>query len=133
MGTTSVKFLDFEQLSKAGDYIEIVFSFSLVDAYLVGRPEEDTSTTRARVSVRMTRSLQSIWRLESPRLEKVMFEYAKRALQARVSRGSPKEYDQIDLNTTTAPSICPFDPDRITITPGAGFQVEAQRPLGFRK
>jgi hypothetical protein len=132
MVSKTVTFLRYEQLPKAGDYLEVVFDFSVVDSSLVSPPEEIIHTSQARIAVKMSRTLQSTWRLESPQLEKVLFEHANRHLLQRVSDGAFKESDRVDLNTSTAPAACPYDPDRIVMTPGTTFEVEVERHLGFR-
>ena len=133
MVSKTLTFLRYEQLPKAGDYLEVVFDFSVVDTSLVSRPGEIIHTSQARIAVKMSRTLQATWHLESPQLEKVLFEHASRHLLQRVSDGVFfKESDHVDLNTSTAPAACPYDPDRIVMTPGITYKVEVEGLLGFR-
>ena len=132
MTTQSISFLEHERLAKVGDYEEFLFRFSMVDTTHIGSPEESTLTTQVPVFVKISRTLQNTWSLQSSDLVKVLFEYAKRHLMKEVSRGSPVAEVRVDLNTSTASSECPYDPARIAMDSGVNFEVEIKRNLGFR-
>lgn len=131
MPTQSISFIEHERLAKAGDYEEFLFRFSMVDASHIGSPEESALTTHATVFVKISRTLQNTWRLQMSDLVKVLFEYAKRHLMEELSRGAPVADGRVDLNTSTAPTDCPFDSAKIAMDPNLNFEVEIKRYLGF--
>ena len=132
MPAQRISFEGHEPLSKAGDYGEFLFRFSSVDITHIGTPEEAALTAHVTVSVRISRTLQNTWSLQSSDLTKVLFEYAKRYLmQVGGKRGALAD-GMVDLNTTTAPKSCPYDPARIAMHPGCYFDVETKNALGFR-
>ena len=127
-----VTFVEHEPLPKAGDYDEILFRFTVLDPTRAGSPEETTLTSHVTVSVTISRTLQATWSLQSSDLLKVLFEYAKRHLIQTASKGVPLADMRVDLNTSTAPTSCPYDPSRIAMEWGGFFDVEIKRDLGFR-
>jgi hypothetical protein len=104
-----------------------------VESHLLGSPEEDSSTVSRRVIVKLTRSLQSSWRLSDEDAEKVSFEFAKRALPTNVAQGTHLADLSLDLHSSTQPKDCPYNPNKIALTPGASFEIEVRKPLGFRR
>ena len=132
MTTQSISFLEHERLAKVGDYEEFLFRFSMVDTTHIGSPEESALTTHVPVFVKISRTLQNTWSLQSTDLAKVLFEYAKRHLMEEVSRGAPLDDVRVDLNTSTVPTESPYDPARIAMDPSISFEVDIRRNLGFR-
>jgi len=132
MTSKTLTFIGFEYVPKAGDYTDIRFDFSIVDTAFVGGPEERKNTSQVKVLARISRTLEAIWKLAPPQLEKVLYEFAKRHLQDKVSDGTDSADERIDLNTSTAQQDCPYEPERISITPGSRFEVEVRRQFGFR-
>ena len=119
-------------MAKVGDYEEFLFRFSMVDTTHIGSPEESALSTHVPVFVKISRTLQNTWSIESSDLVKVLFEYAKRHLIEEVSIGAPLDEVRVDLNTSTVPIGCPYDPARIALDPGVTFEVDIRRNLGFR-
>ena len=132
MSAVTVTYLGLEHLSKRGDYDEYIFSFSLVDTALIGAPEESSETSVTDVAARISRSLQSIWRITLPQVEKVLFEHSRRALLERLSSEGKTAELAVDLNSSTAPRENPYDLDRIAMATGTTYEVDVHRPLGFR-
>ena len=132
MASKTLTFVSFERLPTVGDYTDIRFNFSIVDTSLVGSPEEGTHTSQVKVLVRISRTLEAIWKLAPPQLDKVLYEFAKRHLQDKVSDGTDIPDEQVDLNTSTAPQECPCELERISMIPGSRFEVEVRRQMGFR-
>jgi hypothetical protein len=126
MPILNITLLDYECLPKAGDYREFIFTFSVVDPSFMGSPDEQSQSSVLCLTVKISRSLQAIWNLD-----KVLFEYAKRKLVEKLSRGIILADATIDLNTSTVSSTCPFDPDTISLIPGSSNEVEVKRKLGF--
>lgn len=127
----TLTYLGHECLPKMGDATEIRFSFSVIDTSLIGIPEQHMNVIRRTVVVKMSGTLQATWRLQSQQLEKVAFEFAKRHLIKKVAEGTASIDEIIDLNTSTAPATCPYDPERIAMTVGDRYEVSVQKPLGF--
>ena len=132
MPAITVTFLGLEALSKRGDFDEFLFKFAYVDTSLVGSPEETGNTAQASVTARMSRSLQSTWKLGRPSLQKVLFEYARRGLVDRISAEGGAGSFAIDLNSSSAPQKNPYDPERISMVEGTRYQVDVSRPIRFR-
>jgi hypothetical protein len=132
MASKTLTFIGFENIPKAGDYTDIRFDFSIVDTSFVGTPEEGNNTSEVEVLVRISRTLEAIWTLAPSQLDKVSYEFAKRHLQDKVSDGTDTPDERIDLNTSTAERECPYNPERISMTPGSRYEVEVRRHFGFR-
>jgi hypothetical protein len=129
----TVTILTDELLDRAGDFTERLYAISVVDTPLVGTPEEHASTKRVLMTVKVSRSLQSTWRLSDEELRAVMYESGKRFLVKSIGSGDSSPSINLDLNTSTAPAKCPYGPSRITIDLGKPFEVESTRPLGFQR
>ena len=115
MAKVKVTYVGETPLPKSGDYVEVVFEFSLVPSQFVGAPEEKSETWSARVRGKMSRSLQATWRLADSSVHRVLFEYSRRALLEKVTSGERITEVAVDLNTSTAPDQNPYDPEVIKI------------------
>jgi hypothetical protein len=133
MTVISATFLKSTRLDRLGDYAEFAYDFSTVEAHLVGAPEEKAATRPSRVTVKLTRSLQSMWRLSDQDAERVSYEFARRDLQEHIAEGSDTGDIALELHSSTQPRDCPYDPNRIIMYLGDSFEVEVHRPLGFRR
>ena len=89
--------------------------YSYVPTSLVGQPEEKSNTSYASIVVGISRTLEAIWNLSKDNLRKILFEYAKRHINARAVEKTLGGKSEIQLTTYSAPNQCPFDPDLINI------------------
>ena len=133
MASTVVRFTRGEWLPKRGDLREYSLEYSVVDARLVGKPEEGTQTHGGTVVVGISGSLEAVWSLGTTSLEKVLFEYAKRLIEGKVVDNTLTEHEEILLTTYNAPKKCPYDPQRIATGFGTPFEfTQAQQSLANR-
>jgi hypothetical protein len=123
MPTKTITFLYLEPLLQRGDAIEIRFHFSLIDTSLVDTPEEPKEISYHTIVVKMSRSRQAMWNLQPAQLKKIMYEYGKRHLDRLVADGKVAVSEMLNLSTSTTPRECPYDPSRITMTPGRSYEV----------
>jgi hypothetical protein len=118
MPLKEITFLSFKPHPQQGNVIECHFTFSVIDTSLVGMPEELAATDVYAIVVKMSRSLQAVWKLQSAEMEKVMYEYAKRHLDEHLALGVAAFSRLLDYTTATAPLRCPYNPGSISMEPG---------------
>ena len=123
MPSKTITFLTHRRLPQDGGAIEARFSFSILDTALIGTPDEQTETTYHTIFVRMPHTLQVVWNLQLPQLDKVMYEYARYYLSKMLGEGQQQFSEMLDLYTSTTPLKCPYDPDSISMTPGESHVV----------
>lgn len=111
----TIHFLKDEWLPVTRDGIDYRVSYSYVPTSLVGQPEEKSNTSYASIVVGISRTLEAIWNLSKDNLRKILFEYAKRHINARAVEKTLGGKSEIQLTTYSAPNQCPFDPDLINI------------------
>jgi len=121
--STTVTFLSGEMLPLTRDGLDFSIEFSVVDSQLRGAPEEAHATTVRHIVVGISRTLESVWGLEPADRDRVLLEFAKRHIQAKIEDGTLTEREELQLTTANTPTPCPFDPRRIT--------VEFGRPMNF--
>lgn len=121
------------------DGTEIAFDYSAVDSAFVGQPEETSKTRHGVIVVAISRWLSTGWGLDKDSLAKVLFEYAKRHIREKVFDRTLGTHEEIELTTSNCPRKCPFDPVRIDMSFGKGYEfpvaqgnpVERADPLGL--
>jgi hypothetical protein len=118
MSSKTITFLSYKHLSPRGGAIEVRYSFSVLDTALAGTPYGQTEAIPYTIYVKLASSVQAMWGLKQPQMEKVMYEYARRYLCKMVSNGREDFSEILDLYTSTMPLKCPFDPGNISMTLG---------------
>lgn len=134
--TFHVTFSQPEDVTNPGlDGREYSFPFSIVDASLIGLPEEKSSTKSHRILLGICGSRLATWHLTESELPKVLFEFAKRYLVELVrSRRLPTErtIKAPTITTVSHPGTCPFDVNAIPAASGFSIDIEEQKPpMGF--
>jgi len=132
MPSKTVIFQSSEWLPNLGGGNRILFKYSIVDTAFVNQVDEASHININDVTVKITYSQEVMWNLEKAKLEKVLFEYAKRHLAFKVEQNSLTQHEHIDLQTFTTPKICPYDPNKITISFGKPFKFPVKRSFGFQ-
>ena len=133
MGTKQLTFRRPEEVTNPGDDSRsFLFPFSMVDADLVGAPEEAQATTEHRLIVTVANNRLPAWRLTEPNLVRVLFEIGRRAIAEKVRAGILTQEERVMVHTASHPKICPFDPSRIPDPDGAVFEIAEDRRIGFR-
>ena len=131
MSSRNVKFQSLEWLPIIGDAKSILFRYSIVDTAFVGSVDESSHIQNNDVTIKISRNIEKNWKLEQTDLEKVLFEYGKRHVAYKVKTDTLIPHEQIDLQTYTTPIICPYDPNKITISFGKSSKFPIERPFGF--
>jgi len=121
-----------EVTNRGDDSRSFLFPFSIVDANLVGAPEEAQATTEHRLVVTVTGNRLPAWRLTDNNLILVLFEIGCRDLVDRVKRGIAERDYRVCVSTQTHSEVCPFDPARIPKPEGHSMQVDEDRRIGFK-
>ncbi len=107
---------------------EYAFFFDVVDASLVGEPEEGASAAKHRIKVGITYPLLVNWRLvhaSEDDLIKVLFFYARRYVVQKIKDGTLTEYEELPLSTEEHPGgYCPLDISRIPDPVGFTLDIE---------
>lgn len=114
----------FRDVSSPGqDGVSYELIYEAVDSELIGSPEESASTRHGIIGISGSRSLQSVWGLNSGEYKKILFETAKRKLEGNIKR---EEYDveEMRLFTNNSPDEVPYDPERISIVLSESKEVE---------
>ena len=98
------------------DTFVYLFSVSIVDSSLVGKPREKSETNYHTVKMGMTYELRVNWGLDNEiadtNLRKVLFEYCREHVRKRTEQGLPPE-ERIVLTTENSSDQCPYDISRI--------------------
>jgi hypothetical protein len=102
----------------------MIFPYSVVRSDLIGAPEETSSTKRFKLKLGISRSLASCWNLQPDKLIKVLFEYGKRYVIQRLKDNTLTSEQELFLTSSSYPTVCPFDPDRIPAPSGATIEVD---------
>jgi len=116
------------RLPETRDAIEYKFPFSIVDASLVGKPEEKSETKHYIIKTSITGTLAACWgwgySKPNTDLLKVLFEYSKRNITKKLKDGTLKEKEELWLSTESYPNKCPFDSSRIPDPSQWSFNVQ---------
>ncbi len=130
-----VKFISDEWLPETRDGLDYQVRYTFVDSVFVDKPEEVLRTKQGHIIVGISGTLNSMWGLTRDDLRKVLFEYAKRHIGKMVSEGALVKQTEVQLTSVSAPSRCPFDPQRINIAFGVllQFSLPAVNPLADAK
>jgi hypothetical protein len=121
-----------EVTNPGDDSRSFLFAFLMLDAGLVGAPEQAQQTTEHRLIVTVANNRLPAWHLTEPELVKVLFEIGRRAVVEKVKAGSLAREERVMVHTASHPKICPFDPSRIPEPDGAVFEVEEEKRIGFK-
>ncbi|MCX6354163.1 MAG: hypothetical protein NTZ78_04570 [Candidatus Aureabacteria bacterium] len=124
MPAKKITFAQPKDLHTERDGIEILFPFSLVDASLVGTPEEESETINHKIIVGASGTLTSCWGLNGGDLLKVLFEYGKRHVVEKIRDGTLGKKEEIVLTTGNTPYPCRFDASKIDKPERASYTVE---------
>lgn len=95
------------------DAIEYLFPYKIIEEKFEGKPEEESKTKHYRITVSITRTLDSMWNLSNSDREKILYEYGKRHVEEKFKDGSLTENEELWLSTGTHPNKNPLDPSRI--------------------
>jgi len=132
MSSKTVIFQSGEWLLEVGDAKSILFKYSIVDTAFVDSVDETSHININDVTITISRSLESIWKLEQTKLEKVLCEYVKRHIASKVEEDALTQHERIELQTSTTPKTCPSDPNRITISFGEPLDFPVKRLFDFQ-
>jgi hypothetical protein len=113
------------------DGIDYELYYNFVATRLAGEPDEAQRTGRGSVSVGISRTLSSMWDLRGEALRRVLYEYAKRHVEAKAEEDALGGSSEIQLTSGTAPESCPFDPARVRLVfnQPLEFQVPRTNPM----
>ena len=121
-----------EITNRGDDSRSLLFPFSVVDADLVGGPEQAQATTEHRLIVTVAGNRLPAWSLADNDLIRVSFEIGRRDVAGRVKQGTLKRECRVLVSTATHSATCPFDPARIQEPEGYAMLVEEDRRIGFK-
>ncbi len=121
-----------EVTNPGDDSRSFLFPFAIIDADLVGAPEEEQSTSEHRLIVTITGSRLPAWHLPDADLIRMLFEIGRRDVAEKVKEGKLEREWRVAVTTATHPAVCPFDPGRIPDPEGCNMDVEQERKIGFR-
>lgn len=107
---------------------EYGFPFDVVDASLVGEPEERASATKHKIKVRITYELLYNWRMNDAsedKVVKVLFHFATRRVEEKIKEGTLTDYEELLLSTKEhREGQCPLDISRIPDPVGFTTDIE---------
>lgn len=115
-----LKLLEAVEIETPRDGSRYHYRFSLVDASLIGMPEENHYTSSHIINVFISGTMESVWlaRQENINFIKVCYEYAKRELIQKIKDGSIENLQNLEIMSTNYPNKCPFESDRIIMDVG---------------
>ncbi len=121
----TLRYIESKRVRSGRDATEYVFYFSLISTDLIGSPEEKSSTQQLRMKVSISGTLESIWLNQDKNLdvEKVLFEYGRRHLLAKIKENTMIEEDEFWLFTNTEPLECPFESDKIIYQSNTIYEI----------
>ena len=120
----TIRFEEPSQIGPFRDAIDMIFPYSVVRSDIIGAPEETSSTKRFELKLGISRSLASCWNLQPDKLIKVLFEYGKRYVIQLLKDDTLTSEQELFLTSSSYPTVCPFDPDRIPAPSGATIEVD---------
>jgi nucleoside phosphorylase len=113
------------------DNTEYGFYFDVVDASLVGEPEERASAAKHKIKVGITYELLINWRLvdtSEDDLVKVLFHYARKYVGQKIKDGTLTDYEELLLSTKEhREGQCPLDTSRIPDPVGFTADIEVDQ------
>ena len=121
-----------EVTNRGDDSRSFLFPFSVVDADLVGAPEEAQATTQHRLIVTVAANRLPAWSLANNDLIRVLFEIGRRDVANSVKQGTLKRECRVLVSAETHCATRPFNPARIQEPEGYAMQVEERRSIGFK-
>lgn len=123
-----ITFGDYRQLPSDRDGLDFLFHFTMVDTKYIDAPEEFRMVEPYNLVVGISGTLQAIWRLERNQLIKTLFEYGKRHIIEKVKDGTITSRVELQLATSNAPEMPPFDTNRIPEPKGFELIVKIDTP-----
>lgn len=120
---------DITNTAQAEDGTSILFPFTMVNADLVGLPEETVKTASKRMTVRISRTLRETWSHDSGDLVLILFEIGRRKIIERLRQQGQISDDEMVI--AQQENVCPFDPKRIRQPDGFEETVEISSKIGF--
>jgi len=118
-----------ELIPSGKDAIEYFFDYSLVNKKFINKPEEESETRNYKIKVSISGTLNSMWKLSTEDLLKVLYEYTKRHLENRIINASLTDSEEYFLSTDSHPKVNPFDPSRIIYLNPRDINVEDKMNL----
>jgi hypothetical protein len=123
-----IKFGQYKQLPVTRDGFDFLFHFTTVDLKYVGVPEEFRMIEAHHLVVGISDTLLAIWGLEGLPLVKTLFELGKRHLIEKVKDGTLTSKVELQLASSNAPNLAPFDINRIPNPNGVEVIVSMEKP-----
>jgi len=120
----TIRFEEPNRIARFRPAIDIIFPYNVVNSNLIGAPEEKSSTQKFNLKVGISDSLVACWNLRSDDLIKVLFEYGKRYVVQQLKDKTLTSEQELWLTTNNYPTVCPFDPSRISAPSGATIEVD---------
>ncbi|MCZ6702294.1 MAG: hypothetical protein O6940_04550 [Ignavibacteria bacterium] len=119
--TKKITLVEAKELPETRDGSDYLYRFSLIDASLIGKPEEYFYTTYHEIKVGISGTMEAAWiaRQENINFLKVCYEFGKRELVQKVKDGSIQKYQELEITSVTQPDGCPYQSDRIEFSIGA--------------
>jgi hypothetical protein len=107
------------------------FPFTMVDSDLIGKPEQQRSTSEHRLIVEISRWNER-WAMSESDYVKVLFEIGRRDVEKKLcDKGSLGKEEKVTITTKTHPGDCPFDPVLIKEPEGYTCTVDIKSSIGF--
>ena len=122
MTVRRIKFVKSGWAPITGDSDSLDFAYEIQD--IQPHPLSPAPPFKGTVSVNISRTLQSIWALDTDSLQKVLGVYAKEHLAGKVEESSSTGSELLELSTYNAPNEPPFDPSTLHFLVPSEFEVE---------
>ena len=132
ISSRTVRFRSCEWLPNSGGGKGILFQYTIVDTIFVNSFDEASHTDINDVTVKISYSQESMWKLKQSELEKVLFEYAKQHIASKIEEDVLTQHEEILLYTYTTPIICPYAPNRIMMSFDKSYEFPVMRSLPFQ-
>lgn len=116
MKSKTVRLNSTRWIDTPADRNDLIVYFDVIDTDAMGSREEASSTVSGQLLVGISRTLQSMWKLDFHSLEKILVEYAKQHLQDRITDNALQTEEELQLSTYNAPDQSPYPPDELTFT-----------------
>lgn len=121
----TVTFTRDEWLASTRDGQDYSLNYTVVNSESIGKPDEASHTTNARIILGISGSLAGQWNLNTEELRKVLFEFGKRHVKGMIADGTLADQTELQFTTYNAPDRCPFDPNLIILDFGLPFEISA--------
>ncbi len=135
-GSITITLLRDRVLSRTRPAVDYELDYEYAPTEFVGQPEEKAQTRRGTVRIGITPTVIAMWSLGSDEVVlRVLYQHAKREVERRAREGNLGTDSVIEIENSSAPKECPYEPGRVERIFGKPFEFRAAQkdPISGRK